>query len=136
MLYTPFSSKCLSFFLKICFPPSLGSMILKAAEVNNHAKKSFSGPPVARNNPIMGLFMAPRICKIDWKNVYFLFMDLLWKLCSHYVFYRMHFRYTIFTFSQCFRHPFAEKWTPLSEVTSHRYVRLTPPATYAVYRSP
>ena len=29
----------------------------------------------------------------------------------------------IFTFSQCFRHHFAEKWTLLSEVTSHKYVK-------------
>ena len=59
--------------------------------MKNHSKKSFSGPALARNNPILGLLMAPRICKIDCKNMYFLFMDLLWKLCSHYVFYRMHF---------------------------------------------
>ena len=29
----------------------------------------------------------------------------------------------IFTFSQCSRHHFAEKWTLLSEVTSHKYVK-------------
>ena len=42
----------------------------------------------------------------------------------------------IFTFSQCFRHHFAEKWTLFSEVASHKYVRLTVPARYDVYMSP
>ena len=39
----------------------------------------------------------------------------------------------IFTFSQCFRHHFAEKWTLLSEFTSHTYGRLTLPARYVVF---
>ena len=39
----------------------------------------------------------------------------------------------IFTFSQCFRHHFAEKWTLLSEFTSHKYGRLTLPARYVVF---
>ena len=81
MLYTPVSSTFLSFFLKICFPPSLGSMILKIALILNHAKTSFSGPPIARITPILELFMAPGICKIGGKNVYFSFMCPLWKLC-------------------------------------------------------
>ena len=67
-------------FCKKCFPPSLRSMILKTAFMQNHAKKSFSGTPIARITLILGLFVAPGICKIDGKNVYFLFMDPLWKL--------------------------------------------------------
>ena len=67
-------------FLKKCFPPSLGSMILNIALMQNHTKKSFSGPPIARITTILGLFMAPGICKIDWENVYFLLMYSLWKL--------------------------------------------------------
>ena len=39
----------------------------------------------------------------------------------------------IFLFSQCFRHHFAEKWTLLSEFTSHKYGRLTLPARYVVF---
>ena len=42
----------------------------------------------------------------------------------------------IFTFSQCFRHDFAENGTLLPEVTPHKYVRLTLPARYVVYMSP
>ena len=42
----------------------------------------------------------------------------------------------IFIFSQCFRHDFASKLTLLSDVTSHKYVRLLLPATYVVYMSP
>ena len=39
----------------------------------------------------------------------------------------------IFTLSQCFRHHFDEKWTLLSEFTSHTYGRLTLPARYVVF---
>ena len=39
----------------------------------------------------------------------------------------------IFTFSQCFRHHFAEELTLLSEFTSHTYGRLTLPARYVVF---
>ena len=56
----PFLQRFLSIFLKISFPPSLGSMIFKNA---------------------LELFMAPGICKIGGKNVYFSFMCPLWKLC-------------------------------------------------------
>ena len=51
-LHTPFFH-FLSLFLKISFPPSLGSMILKVALKQDHAKKSFSGPPIARITPIL-----------------------------------------------------------------------------------
>ena len=39
----------------------------------------------------------------------------------------------IFIVSRCFRHHFAEKWTLLSELTSHKYVRLTLPTRYVVF---
>ena len=39
----------------------------------------------------------------------------------------------IFTFSQCFRHHFDEKWTLFSDFTSHTYGRLTLPARYVVF---
>ena len=42
----------------------------------------------------------------------------------------------IYTFSQCLRHDFASKLTLLSDVTSHRCVRLPLPARYVVYMSP
>ena len=42
----------------------------------------------------------------------------------------------IYIFSPCFRHDFASKLTLLSEVTSHKYVRLPLPARYVVYMSP
>ena len=68
-------------FLKNSFPPSLGSMILKTALRQNHARKSFPGPPFARITPIFRLFIALGICKIVGKSVYFLFMHPLWRLC-------------------------------------------------------
>ena len=39
----------------------------------------------------------------------------------------------IFIFSPCLRHHFADKWTLLSEVTSHKYVRLTLPARCRIH---
>ena len=79
-LHTPFFQCCVTFF-ENSFPPSLGSMILKTALRQNHARKSFPGPPFARITPILGLFIAPGICKIAGKSVYFLFMHPLWRLC-------------------------------------------------------
>ena len=42
----------------------------------------------------------------------------------------------IFTCSPHFHYHFAQKWTLLSEVKSHKYVRLTLPARYVIYMSP
>ena len=81
VLYTPLSSNVVSLFLKNSFPPSLGSMILKTASRENHARKSVPALPSHGLHPFGGLFIAPGICKIAGKNVYFLFMDPLWKLC-------------------------------------------------------
>ena len=133
MLYTPLSSNFVSLFLKNSFPPSLGSMILKTALRQNHARKSFPGPPFARITPTLGLFIAPGICKIAGKSVYFLFMHPLWRLCLPFMCSTACILHDIFTFSQCFRHHFAEKWTLLSEFTSHKCGRLTLPARYVVF---
>ena len=68
-------------FWKNCFPPSLGSKILQTALSKNHAKNYFSGPPIARITPNLGLVIAPGTCKIDAKSMYNLSMYPLWKLC-------------------------------------------------------
>ena len=68
-------------FLKICFPPSLGSMILEIELMQNHGTRTVSAPPIPRITPIFELFMAPGICQIGGKNVYFSFMCSLWRLC-------------------------------------------------------
>ena len=88
--------------------------------MNNHVKKSFSGPPIARN--ITGKCVFP---------VYGPSLEALFALCvlSHAF---------LMPFSH-FRDAFVvllPRIDPLSEVTSHRYVRLTLPATYVVYMSP
>ena len=76
MFYTPLCSDFSSLFLKNCFPPSLGSVILKIAVMQNHAKKTFSGPPIARFTPMLGLFWCifplsppPCLASLIWKNV-------------------------------------------------------------------
>ena len=91
MLYTPLSSIFVSLFLKNSFPPSLGSMILKTALRQNHARKSFPGPPIARITPILGLLMAPGICKIDGNMCISRLWTLFGSFVCHSVFYRMHF---------------------------------------------
>ena len=67
------------------------------------------------------------------RKMYFLFMDPLWRLCLPLCVLPHAFCMTLFTIPQCFRHHFAEKWTLLSELTSHKYVRLTLPARYIVF---
>ena len=133
MLYTPLSSNFMSLFLKICFPPSLGSMIFKNAWMQNHAKNSFLGPPIARITPILELFMAPEICKIGGKMCISRLCAFFGSFVWPYVFYRMHFEWKFHIFAMisswsCF------KFDP--EVASHKYVRLPLPATYVVYMSP
>ena len=123
MLYTPLSSNAVSLFLKNSFPPSLGSMILKTALRQNDTRKSFPGLPFARITHILGLFIAPGIWSNRWEKYVFLVyassLEALFAiLCSTACIL-----HDIFTFSQCFRHHFAEKWTLLSEVTSHKYVK-------------
>ena len=54
---------------------------------------------------------------------------LFGRFVSHFVFYRMHFAWHFQIFAML-RHHFAEKWALLSELTSHKYVRLTLPARY------
>ena len=91
MLYTPHSSNFVSLFLKNSFPPSLGSMILKTALRQNHARKSFPGPPFARIAHILGLFIAPGICKIAGKVCISFLCTLFGGFVCHFVFYRMYF---------------------------------------------
>ena len=87
----PFLVMVFHFCLKKCFPPSLGSMILNIALMQNHTKKSFSGPPIARITTILGLFMAPGICKSDGEMCIFSLCTLFGSFVCHYVFNRLHF---------------------------------------------
>ena len=69
-----------SYFLKICSPPSVGSMILKAAQMQIHAKYASWAPQFGPYAPFLHHLLQPEICKIHWKNVYFLFMAPFGKL--------------------------------------------------------
>ena len=75
------------------------------------------------------------ICKIGWKNTYFLLMGPLWKLCLPLCVLPHAFW---MTFSH-FRNASVSillKNGPGSEVTSHKSVKLALPARYVVYLSP
>ena len=69
-----FFYKMSSYFLKICSPPSVGSMILKAAQMQIHEKYASRAPQFGPYAPFLHHLLQPEICKIHWKNVYFLFM--------------------------------------------------------------
>ena len=60
LLYTPSSSRCWFFLCKKGSSPSMGGMILKAAEMRNHRKGAFSGLPVNWISTIFAPLIAPR----------------------------------------------------------------------------
>ena len=75
-----FSYKASSYFLKICSPPSVGSMILKAAQKQNHEIYASWALQLCFYAPFFRQLLQPEICKIHWKNVYFSFIATLGKL--------------------------------------------------------
>ena len=77
-----FFYKMSSYFLKICSQPSVGSMILKAAQMQIHEKYASWAPQFGPYAPFLHHLLQPEICKIHWKNVHFLFMAPLGKLYS------------------------------------------------------
>ena len=75
-----FSYKISSYFLKICPPPSVGSMILKAAQKQNHEKYAFYALQFGPSSLFLHPLLQPEICKFHLKNVYFSFIAPLRKL--------------------------------------------------------
>ena len=68
-----FSYVCLDIFfpfLEICFLPSVGSMILKAAFPEALEKASFRRLKSVQNTPFWGSLWPPKMSKIHWKYVY------------------------------------------------------------------
>ena len=132
MLYTPLSSNCGSLFLKNSFPPSLGSMILKTIKTKS-CPKELPRPPDRTDYTYFGALYRTWNLQNRWEKCVFLVyapsLEALFAImCSTACIL-----HDIFTFSQCFRHHFAEKWTLLSEFTSHKCGRLTLPARYVVF---
>ena len=70
-----------SYFLKICSPPSVGSIILKAAQKQTHGKYVSWALQLCLYAPFLHHLLQAEICKIHWKNVYFSFMAPFRKLC-------------------------------------------------------
>ena len=68
--------------LKKCSPPSVGSMILKAAQKQNHETYASWALQLGQYAPFLHHLLHPEICKINWKNVHFLFMTPSRKLYS------------------------------------------------------
>ena len=66
--------KCSLICLKKCSPPSVGSMILKAAHKQNHEKFAFGLLHLRQYAPFLHHLLHPEFCKIHWKNVHFLFI--------------------------------------------------------------
>ena len=75
-----FFYKISSYFMKIRSPPLVGSMILKAAQKQNHEKCAFYALQFGPSSLFLHPLLQPEICKIHWKNVYFSFMAPLRKL--------------------------------------------------------
>ena len=71
------------FFLNLlvfCFPPSVASIILKAAEMRNHENYASWALQLNPYAPFLHHLLHPKFCKIHWKNVHFLFMAPFGKL--------------------------------------------------------
>ena len=75
-----FFYKISPYFLKICSPPSVGSMILKAAQKQNHEKCASLALQFCLYAPLLHHLLQPEICKIQWKNAYFPFIAPFRKL--------------------------------------------------------
>ena len=69
-----FFYKISSQFSKKCSPPSVESIIMKAAHMQNHETYASCAPQFGPCAPFLHHLLQPEICKIHWNNVYFLFM--------------------------------------------------------------
>ena len=63
--------------LKICSPPSVGSMILKTAPKQHHEKYASWAVQLGSYALFLHHYLQPEIFKIHEKNVYFLFLSLI-----------------------------------------------------------
>ena len=80
MIQATFFTKYPHFFKK-CSPPSVGAMILKAAQQLNHEKFASWALQLGQYPPFLHHLLHLEICKIHWENVYFLFMAPFGMLC-------------------------------------------------------
>ena len=59
-------------FCKKCSPPSVGSMILKAAQKRNHKKNAFRALQVGESQPLLHHLLLLNFCEFHRKNKHFL----------------------------------------------------------------
>ena len=71
----PFFKK-LSFFLKMCSPPSVGSIILKAASMKNHEKRPFRTPVWGEKSHFGATYCAWKFAK----SIVKMCISCLWRL--------------------------------------------------------
>ena len=80
MIQAPFLQN-IHHFSKKCSPPSVGSLILKAAQQIDHEKFASWALQLGQYPPFLHHLLHLEICKIHWGNVYFLFMPPFGMLC-------------------------------------------------------
>ena len=136
MLYTPLSSTFLSFLFENLLPAVVGESDFQKCMNAKSCQKQLLRPSNRTDYTYFGAVYGTWNLQNLWEKCVFLVYvpsleALFAPMCSTACILN-----EILIFSQCFRHDFASKWTLLSEVTSHKHVRLPLPAIYVVCMSP